>query len=329
MLDKKQIKSEIEIIVGLIHPEINKERLSISMEQLLANYVIKRKLKHEYQNSFKMQIQTYLSALNVEGYKKSTLYNYRLLLNDFAEFVDMASEQVKADDIRAYLSSNDKLAITTIDRKLSQIRSFYTWLVKEEIVLKNPSLKIKSPKLPKTLDKFLTIEEMEMVRESCITLRERAIVEVFYSTACRLSELKVMKKSDINFSDRSILLFGKGDKERRSYLSPKAYYYFKKYLDSRKDDCEYLFVTERRPIRPMSSRTIQEIIEKVEKRSGLIGKVTPHRFRHTFATNAVNQGADLADVQHLLGHAQPSTTLRYARVSEERKKQAHRRFHVQ
>jgi site-specific recombinase XerD len=100
-------------------------------------------------------------------------------------------------------------------------------------------------------------------------------------------------------------------------------------LVSRGDDCEYLFVTERKPYRQISTRNIERIIDKIEKRAKISKKLTPHVFRHTFATLAMENGADLADVQQLLGHENPSTTLVYAHVSEERKKQAHKRYHVQ
>jgi site-specific recombinase XerD len=154
-------------------------------------------------------------------------------------------------------------------------------------------------------------------------------MEVMYSTGCRLSEIMNMRINDISGTEMSAKVIGKGDKERVVYLTPKAMYHLRKYLESRKDDCEYLFVTDRQPARKMANRTIERIIDKIQSRAKISKKLTPHVFRHTAATLMMENGADLADVQQILGHENPSTTLVYAHVSEERKKQAHKRYHAQ
>lgn len=326
---EKRLSHEIEVIMGLAYPGIDKDKVSIHLQEIMAHYEIKRKTKEEIKNDFFEKVELYLNSIKVEGIKKATLKGYTLELNLFGKFVNKAPVEIKTSDIRDYLSSNDKWMFSTIDCKLSVIRSFYKWLVKEEILLRNPASKIKSPKLPKRLHISLSIEELEIVRESCETLRERALIEVLYSTACRLSEVNNLKISDLNYSDKSMRVIGKGDKERIVYLSEKSYYYLNKYLMSRNDQCEYLFVSERKPIRKLVDRSIERIVEKVKQRINISKKLTPHVMRHTFATMAINNGADLSDVQQLLGHENPSTTLIYAQASEERKKQAHKRFHVQ
>ena len=212
-----------------------------------------------------------------------------------------------------------------MDRKLSVLKSFFGWLVREELLLRDPSAKIKAPKKPKRLPKGLSKEELEIVRESCEALREKALMEVMYSTGCRLSEIRNMRIDDLNIQDMSINVIGKGDKERMVYLNFKALHQLRKYLKSRTDDCPYLFVTERRPIRQTSKRNIERIIDRIEQRAKISKKLTPHTFRHTFATQAMENGAELTDVQHLLGHEDPATTLVYAHVTEERKRQAHKR----
>ncbi len=127
----------------------------------------------------------------------------------------------------------------------------------------------------------------------------------------------------------SAIVFGKGSKERKVFLSFKALYHLKRYLKSRTDDCEALFVTERRPFRRLTNRGIQFQIDKVEHIAQVSKPLTPHVMRHTFATLAMDAGIELADLQHLLGHENPATTLRYAPVSEERKRDAFKKYHVQ
>lgn len=214
-------------------------------------------------------------------------------------------------------------------KKLSVIKSFFTWLVDEEIILRNPSSRIKQMKQPKRLPKALTATELEKLREACETYRERALVEVMYSTGCRLSEVSGIKRKDINWNKSSLSVIGKGNKERIVYLNPKARFHLERYLEYREEaenDCEYLFTTERRPYRQMKAKTIQDAIDKIASRTDIEKNVTPHTFRHTMATLAMENGIELGDLQQLLGHESANTTLRYAQVSEERKHIAHKRY---
>jgi integrase/recombinase XerD len=167
-----------------------------------------------------------------------------------------------------------------------------------------------------------------MVRESCQTLRQRALLEVFYSTGCRLSEIANMQLDDINLQSMSARVIGKGNKERIVYFSVKALHHLNKYLNSRSDDCDAVFITERRPYRPMGNRAIQREVDAIEKASKINKNLHPHVMRHTFATLSMDAGIELADLQHLMGHSDPATTLVYASVSEERKQQAFKKYHV-
>lgn len=320
--------NDLTVVVSTLYPDADLVKLMPRFEEVLSNYKIERKTNIELKNDLPEKIEWFLNAKKVEGLSKLTIDGYRIELGLFANYVQKAVAQISTADIRGYLSFNPGLKLSTIDRKLSVIKNFFKWLVQEEILLRDPSVKINAPKKPKRLPKGLSVEELEIVRESCKTLRERAVMEVMYSTGCRLSEIANMKKDDINIQTMSAQVIGKGDKERTVFLSFKALFHLKKYLQSRDDDCEYLFVTERRPIRQLSNRSIQRIIDKIEERANISKKLTPHVFRHTFATLSAEQGIDLADLQHLLGHENPSTTLVYAHVTEERKREAFKKYHV-
>lgn len=327
--DVARLMNDLNVIVSTVCPDVDMQVLPVRLEEVLSNYEIHRKTQKEIENDLQEKIEIYLSARKVEGLSHLTLAVYKNELGMFANFVNKAVVQITTSDIRKFLANNNKWMISTVDHKLSVVKSFFSWMVKEEMLLRDPSAKIKAPKKPKRLPKALSIEELEIVRESCETLRERAIMEVMYSTGCRLSEIMNMKISDINSQEMNMHVIGKGNKERIVYLSIKAMYQLRKYLASRKDDSEYLFVTDRKPAHKMTDRTIERIIDKIQSRAKLSKKLTPHVFRHTKATLMMENGADLADVQQILGHEDPSTTLIYAHVSEERKKQANNRFHVQ
>lgn len=327
--DTARLMNDLEVIVSTLAPETEQDKLSIRLEEVLSNYEIHRKSLKDIENDLQEKIEIFLSSRKIEGLKQKTLDGYKIELNLFANYIQKAVVQITTSDIRKYLAHNTTWMITTVDRKLSVLKSFFGWMVREELLLRDPSSKIKAPKKPKRLPKSLSIEELEIVRDSCETLRERALIETMYATGCRLSEIQNMKKSDINTQEMSVRVIGKGDKERICYLSIKCLHQLRKYLTARKDDCEYLFITERRPFRQMTGRSIERIIDKIEQRASISKKLTPHVFRHTFAQLAMENGAELADVQHLMGHEDPATTLIYSQVSEERKRQAHKRYHVQ
>lgn len=327
--DVRLLINEVEAMVRTIQPDIDESKLSIRLEEIANNYAVQRKTVKEAAQDLDEKIDLFISAMRIEGLSEKTLAGYRIELNVFKRFINKGTTQIKTSDIRLFLGSNSKLKIGTISKKISVLKSFFGWLVKEELLLRNPMAKINLPKDSRRRPKGLSIEELEIVRESCQTLRQRALIEVMYSTGCRLSEVANMKKTDVNMQNMSASVVGKGDKERTVHLSFKALYHLRKYLKSRTDECEYLFVTIRRPIRQMNNDTIALEIKKIEDQANITKKLTPHVLRHTFAQLSMDNGVELADLQHLMGHSDPGTTLIYASVSEERKKQAFRRYHVQ
>jgi len=327
--DMAQILLELELIAATLVPNADTAKLKLRFEEVANNYHIEKKTIDALENDFSEKVEFYLNAIKLEGYSQQTIYGNKIELLSFSKFINKPVVQVNTSDVRKYLSSNPKWANSTIAKKLSTLKSFYKWMVNEEMIIHDPTAKIRTVKQEKRLPKAMSVTELEMVREACITLRERAIIETFYSTGCRISELAGIKNTDVDWQNGSLSVIGKGNKERIVYLNPKAIYHLKKYIDEceyEENDSEYLLSTTRRPHRKMSNVAIRNIVEDVAGRVETSKKVTPHVFRHTFATLAMDNGIELGDLQQLLGHSNPSTTLRYATVSEERKHNAHKRF---
>ncbi|AVK85971.1 integrase [Lysinibacillus sp. B2A1] len=328
-MSKLHLINEIITTVKMASVEYDETKLAIYLDDLLSSYSIEVLNEELLTDNNEEYLTMYLGAIRLENYAETTIINYQYELKRFLKFIMKPLLKVNTIDVRQYLTASSHLKSGTIATKLTIIKAFYTWLVREEIILKNPASKIKSPKVPKRLREGLTIEELEIVRESCSTLCQRALIEVFYSTACRLSELSALNIHDINWQDMSTIVYGKGSKERKVFFSFKALFHLKRYLCSRNDDCEALFATERRPYRRLTNRGIQYQIDKIEQVTQVSKPLTPHVMRHTFATLSMDSGIELADLQHLLGHEDPATTLRYAPVSEERKRQAFKKYHIQ
>lgn len=329
MQDTARLVNDVNVIVTMLCPEVDAMKLSLRLEEVVSNYEIHRKTVTEMEKDISEKIDLFIASKRLEGLSEVSLKDYRIELRAFDRYFNKAVVQITTSDLRQFLSRNDRWKMTTVDKKLSVLKTFFGWIVKEEILLRDPTAKINPPRKENRLPNGLSIEELEMIREACESLRERALIEMFYSTGCRLSELSNMKTSDVNMQSMSMRVIGKGNKERIVYLTFKALYHLNKYLNSRKDDCEYLFITLRKPYRGVGNRAIQREIHKIESRINLSSKLTPHRIRHTFAQLAIDAGIELTDLQHLMGHSNPSTTLVYASVSEERKQQAFKKYHVQ
>lgn len=325
----EQLLSDVVAVLSEKLPEFNAERTKSILSAVVSKYHIKKVEENEPHPDSDEKLGMFLSSKRLEGLSPITLAGYELELRIFFRYVTKRMESVTAADIRAYLGQFDHLKMSTVGRKLSVLKSFFGWLTAEEIIPRDPSARLKTPKQEKRIPKALTVAELEMLREACRTVRQRAFIEVLYATGCRLSEVFGMNRAAINNQSMSCRVVGKGNKEREVYFSFKAMYHLNRYLASRSDDCEALMVTERRPYRRLSRRGIQREIDVIAQAAGLAGKVSPHVLRHTFATLTLNNGAELVAVQELMGHSDPQTTLRYARITEERKREQHKKYLVQ
>ncbi|TCZ75338.1 integrase [Paenibacillus albiflavus] len=321
--------SQILRVVFDLCPQINITEVKTKLSEIITGFCIKKADEQTDHQDLLDKIELFLSGKQLEGLSKVTLDGYEMHLRIFADHVKKRADSITTADIRVYLGRFKDQKITTISTKLSVLKSFFSWLTSEEIIQRDPTMKIKPPKKEKRLPKALTIEEFEMLRESCMTIRQRAMVEVFYATGGRLSEIQALDRNSIDWQNSSTRVVGKGNKEREVYFSFKAMYHLKKYLMTRLDDESALFITERKPYRRLSKRGIQREIGIIAEQAGLQKRVTPHTMRHTFATLTLNNGADIAVVQQLLGHEDPATTQIYAQVSESRKREQHKKYLVQ
>lgn len=304
--------------VSLICPEIDQLKLREELLLLLYNYEIGPAERSLVASDIHEKIDLYLAVKKLDGLSKKTLYNYQLILRKFANRLIKPISTVTTNDLRLYMAVTTKeLKSTTVGTIISSFKSFFGWLANEEIIPKDPTRSIKTPKIPIRLRSSLTIEEMERLRDACKTIRQRALLEFLFTTGTRISEAVNAKKQDINWQNLSLRVIGKGDKERVVYISEKSKLYIIKYLESRKDDDPALFVTTRYPIRGMGARAIQIEIKKIAEAAGFDKSIYPHLLRHTMATLALRSGASLTTIQTILGHTDPATTEIYAEISND------------
>lgn len=262
----------------------------------------------------------YLVCKKMAGLSDATLHNYKTVLELFFRNLQKAPDKITTNDIRMFLyayQAERKISLKTLDKYREHIACFFTWACNEEYLPSNPAKKLPPIKYENKPRMALTQIELEHLRAACKTPREKAIIEVCYSTGCRVSELTALRMSDINWIDKSVNLFGKGQKHRTSFLNARAEVALKEYLSTRDDDCEYLIVTERRPYRRLRKDGVEKVVRQISARTpfGADKVVTPHILRHTTATIALHRGMPIADISKLLGHESIDTTMIYAKTS--------------
>lgn len=295
-------------------------------------------------------IDDFIDSVEVEGGRsKSTAENYRLYLERFVEFTDdLKVSSIKGETVRKYRLwlnryENDKgqeLSTTTQSYHLIALRRLLVYLSKRDIESLDPS-KIELPKTSRSEVTFLYYDEIERMLEAISgdkesDLRDRAIIELLFSSGLRVSELVNLNRDNVNTERREFMVRGKGKKDRPVFISKNAAEQIENYLNARQDSLVPLFINySRRNTTPtndgnykrLSARSVQRIIDKYAKLAGITKHVSPHTMRHSFATDLLMNGADLRSVQSMLGHANISTTQVYTHITDSHLKDIHDKFH--
>lgn len=280
-----------------------------------------------YEDRFPRLAEIYLQSKRLEGLAEKSEILYRGRLKIFFEIMQKSPETITTNDIRCFLVGYQKqtgISDRTLDKFRQIINAFFVWCVDEEYITKNPCGNIKEIKYEVKPRKSLTRMELETLRRACTTKRDLAIVDTLYSTGCRVSELVNMKKSDINFDDKSIHIVGKGNKHNICYFNTNSQISINEYLEQRKDNSDYLFTSRIKGRDKLATNSVEEVFRKLSAKTGLT--VTPHILRHTSATLALQSGMSLTQVQKMLGHSSPETTLIYAEILQDDVRNAHMKY---
>ena len=297
---------------------------------IISNYEIEERKTNIIPYQFiPKEIEYYIVSKKIAGLSEKTLQLYCMVLKNFFKTVRKEPKDVKANDIRVYLYMYQKehdISNRTLDCKRTIICTFFAWLASEEYIDKDPSVNISAIKYERIHKKAMSQIDLEKIRSACETKREKAIIEMLYSTGCRVTELSRLNISDVNFETKEITLFGKGDKHRVSYLNAKAEVALTEYLASRTDSNNALFVYDKKPYGRLRKEGIEFSIRQIESRiKNLSVHVTPHVFRHTTASTALERGMDIVEVSKLLGHESVQTTMQYITTSSDGIKNKHQK----
>ena len=271
----------------------------------------------------------FISAKRIEGCSERTLAYYKATIEHMLSIIVMPLRQVNTDDLRAYLAEyqlRNNCSKTTVDNIRRNLSSFFSWLEAEDYIIKSPIRRIHKIRTGSKVKETLSEECIERLRDSCLHIRDLAMIDLLYSTGIRVGELVNLNIGDINFEERECIVYGKGDKQRKVYFDAKAKVHLKRYLEQRNDYNDALFVTLDSPFERLKISGVEIRLRKLGQLALLDQRVHPHKFRRSMATRAIDKGMPIEQVQKLLGHQQIDTTMHYAMVNQSNVKISHRKF---
>lgn len=307
------------------------EYLSIAQMKKLQEVMLgafSGRIEKQKQISNQEYLQMFLAAKTIEGCSNRTIQYYRMTIEKMLTIINQPIRKITTEDMRSYLSRYQEwngCSKVTVDNVRRNISSFFSWLEEENYILKSPMRRIHKIKTNQQVKEVISDEDIEKLRDHCRCKRDLAMIDLLYSTGIRVGELVNLNVSDVDFEARECVVFGKGGKERRVYFDAKSKLHLQKYIESRTDENEALFVSLDAPHNRLKISGV-EIRIRMLGRSVNLSKIHPHKFRRTMATRAIDKGMPIEQVQKILGHSQIDTTMQYAMVNQNNVKSSHQKY---
>lgn len=276
-------------------------------------------------NESLMMLKKFLATKRVEGKSEKTVERYRYIITRFYNQMQIAFDEVDVFTLRLYLAQLEQSGCN--DNTVNGIRcvfsSFFSWLHCEGMISSNPTSNLKPIKCKKVIRKPYSGVELELIKNNCKTLRDRAVVEFLLSTGCRVAEICALNIDDVNFQTQECKVLGKGNKERIVYISDICALHLNKYINSRTDSEDALFIGKGSS--RMTTGGIRAMLKRIEAVTG-IDDIHPHRFRRTLATSLIDRGMTIQNVAEILGHVNINTTMSYVYIDSESIKHSYKKY---
>ena len=304
------------------------QKLELTLDFYLNEYNISPKSREiaTYDNNNDVLVKNFLGTKKMSGLTAKTLKHYDAVINLMLKDIGKPIPEITTNDLRYHFAKwqiDREVSGTSLNNMRRVYSSFFNWLEVEEYIDKNPMKRIQNFKVPKKQIQPFTEKEMEQMYAACDSLRDLALLHFLYSSGVRITECAEANINDVDLKRGEIIIRkGKGNKERKTYLSEVAMLWLNQYLEKRTDDNPALFVGKRGRL---SVRGYESIIAKIGEKAG-VENAHPHRFRHTLASDMVKRNAPLHLVQQILGHEGIDTTMIYVAFANDEAKNAHRKL---
>lgn len=327
----------IENVINEMTPHLNQEQLEHLSNVLYVNFHGKEireectELVDTGKDGDDAKIRMFIASKKAVNRQNNTLKQYTMEIYRMKDFIGKRLEDITGMDLRYYygiMREQRGIKMSTMQTRLHYLSSFFDFLVTEELISSNPVKKVGLLKIEKIIKKPFSPEDMEKLRSSCTHIRDRALIEFLYSTGVRVSELASLNVGDIEMGKQELIVYGKGSRERKTYLTDGAKFYLKRYLQERIQDNlaeQPLFATLDAPHNRLTVAGVQYTLRKLGDHAGVVN-VHPHRFRRTIATDLLSRGMPIEQVKEFLGHEKLDTTMIYCSISQERVRASHRKF---
>ncbi|MGO5138575.1 site-specific tyrosine recombinase/integron integrase [Clostridium butyricum] len=325
MMEKLIMKIEQKMIKILDNIEM--DQLHKVLADCFRDIAVTQKNDDDNQEE-KDYVEIFICAKRVEGCSERSLKYYSTTIKKMIDNIDKSVKLIETEDIRTYLAEYFKdrnCSKVSLDNIRRIISSFFSWLEEESYIIKNPVRRIHKIKTTKIIKETYTDENIEILRDNCMSKRDLAIIDLLNSTGMRVGELVRLSIGDVNFNERECIVLGKGDKQRKVYFDARTKIHLQDYLKSRVDDNQALFVSLLKPYNRLHISGVEIRMRQLGRKLN-IKKVHPHKFRRTLATRAIDKGMPIEQVQQLLGHQKIDTTMHYAMVNQNNVKIAHRKY---
>lgn len=330
MTDKERFIQEVMLQMLGCLDNAQLKRLDEAMKKALSRVKIveaERSERSDDSNDNEEIVKKFVSAKKIEGCSDKTLAYYKMIIDAMTATLEKDVRRIGTEDLRDYLTDYQKKnnsSRVTIDNMRRILSSFFSWLEDEDYIVKSPMRRIHKIKTALRVKETYSDDDLERMRDNCSELRNLAMLDLLVSTGMRIGEMVLLNREDVNFAEREIKVFGKGDKERIVYFDARTKLHLQKYLSERADKNPALFVTLRAPHERIQIGGVETLFRKMGRRLNM-AKVHPHKFRRTLATMAIDKGMPIEQLQQLLGHKRIDTTLHYAMVKQSNVKTSYRK----
>lgn len=325
MADKKMFMKDIEQLIGTILTVTQTADVMKMIAEQLDGYSVEAIATMDAMSDSCDLLKVYLEAKEIEGRSKKTIERYQYIITKAFAGIKAPLRKITVYHLRAYLMDmrNKGTADSTVEGTREILCAFFGWLHKEGLIEGNPCANLSPIKCAKVVRLPFSDIEIERIKETCKTVRDKAIVSFLLSTGCRVSEMCELNRDDIDFAAGECIVHGKGNKERTVYINSVAMMNLKRYLTARGDSNQALFIGQRK--NRITPHGVRAMLKVIEEKSG-VENVHPHRFRRTLATSLINRGMPIQEVAAILGHDKIDTTMRYVYIDRRSLKNAYQKY---